>query len=465
MAGSGVDWLPGLAALVVGLVVGGLYVWRMRAAGAASPAAPEIPLEQRDLLGKREVLLRQLAELDDAAAKRSPEQLARERYALELETARVLRELDRLPASAPSPAPAGAGAAAVASGAAGPVAGTPIPPAPAGSPALRGFLWGTGTMAALAGLVFLVTQAARPRDPGGQATGELPGMASPGATDPEEASLRARLDQDPDDLDTRLALARVYLERQDMMGVWNETQEVLARAPGHPRALSYQALVRLAMGQAEIALQMLEQAIAADPDMIDAYAPLSLVQMRLGRPEAAARTMAEAKRRFPEQGETLARFEARLQEAAAEPAGTTLEDDPHASLPPPGGSASTAAPPIERAAPLSSPRAVGGRLDLDPALRGEVAGGVLFVVVREAGVETGPPLAVKRLVPSSFPVRFEIGEADSMTGEPLPDAVLVDARLDADGDPASRPPSDPRARVDSVALGTADLALVLRREN
>ena len=80
--------IPALVALGVGLLFGGLYVWRMRGSGPDAPA-PEPPLAQRDLEGKRDVLLRQLVELDDAAAKRSPEQLARERYALEPEIGRA----------------------------------------------------------------------------------------------------------------------------------------------------------------------------------------------------------------------------------------------------------------------------------------------------------------------------------------------------------------------------------------
>ena len=35
------------------------------------------------------------------------------------------------------------------------------------------------------------------------------------------------------------------------MGVFDQTQAVLEKQPRHARALSYQALVRLAMGQAD----------------------------------------------------------------------------------------------------------------------------------------------------------------------------------------------------------------------
>jgi tetratricopeptide (TPR) repeat protein len=453
MGPGAVDWLPALVALAVGLGLGAVYVWRMRAASGPAAPPPDLPLARRDLEGKRDVLLRQLVELDDTAAKRTPEQLARERFALELETARVLRDLDRLPAVE---VPAASDRATASEGQA-------AEPSPPGRPALRGFLWATGSMAALAGLALLVTHAARPREPGGSPTGEPAGMtAAPAAADAEEARLQAVIEQNPDDLDARLALAQSYLQRQEMMGVWNETQYVLERSPGHPRALAYQSLVRLAMGQPEIALEMLEQAIATAPDLIDAYVPLTLVQMRLGRREDAARTMAEAKRRFPERAEALAHIESELADSMAEGPGR-LEGDPHAKIPPPssGSGASPGSPETRAAAPPG--KGVSGTIGLDPALQGEAVGGVLYLMVREAGVEGGPPLAVQRLAPGSWPLPFAIGQADSMTGDALPDQLLVEARLDSDGDPATRAPTDPRAREDGVQLGRSDLELVLRR--
>ena len=85
-----------------------------RRGGPVLPAAPEAPpLELRDLDGRVAVLLRQLRELDDAATKRTPEQLARERYALELEAARALagarRARTRGPPRPPSVAAASGG--------------------------------------------------------------------------------------------------------------------------------------------------------------------------------------------------------------------------------------------------------------------------------------------------------------------------------------------------------------------
>ena len=258
-----------------------------------------------------------------------------------------------------------------------------------------------------------------------------------------------------------------------MMGVWNETQYVLKRQPGHPRALSYQALVRLAMGQGELAESMLKQALAGAPDMLDGYLHLALVYVRIGRAQDADATIAEAQRRFPAQAEMLKGLMAEMRQTVAD---APLEGDPHASVAPPAGTdrggAGREPPPARQAgAPEGAPPAaaggaagVSGVVELDPSLKGQPApGAILFVMVREAGFGAGPPAAAKRLAVSGFPVRFELGAADSMMGQPLPASMLVEARLDGDGDPTTRSPEDPKARVDDVKAGTSGLRLVLKR--
>lgn len=450
MGPTGVDWLPAIVVLGAGLVLGVLAMLRFRSAGQpGAPLAAAPPLEIRDLAAKRDALVRQLRELEDTAAKRTPEQLAGERYGLELEAARVLRELDTRSAAVHATPRAEAAAPAVT--------------APS---ALRGFLWGAGSMAALGALFALVWYSARPRQEGGSLTGNTPGEAQSAPADASEARLREALARNPDDLETRLDLARLYLSRQDMIAVFNETKYVLERSPGQPRALGYQALVRLAMGQSQVALDMLKQAQRSSPDFFEGYIHLMLVYVRLGRTADADATLADATRRFPEQAEPLRgllaqmKAEVPLEAASAAAAG----GDPHADLPYP--------PPTEAPVPVAAAPAVGpaqaGRtlaveVELDSSLRGQVAPGtVLFVIVREAGMDKGPPRAVKRVVVSSFPVRLTLGEADSMAGEPLPAEARVEARADSDGDPMTRPASDPFAAQDGVKAGSG-VRLVLRR--
>jgi hypothetical protein len=118
------------------------------------------------------------------------------------------------------------------------------------------------------------------------------------------------------------------------------------------------------------------------------------------------------------------------------------------------------APAMGDAAPAAGGRRVAGTIVLDPGL--ESTGGVLFVFVKNAHATGGPPIAVKRL-PAIFPATFELGQADSMMGQEFPEHLSIEARLDSDGDPTTRAPTDPKARLDDVAAGRTDLRLVLKR--
>jgi cytochrome c-type biogenesis protein CcmH len=443
------DWIAPATVVLAALIVGLVLIWRIRAAarGGAVTAAPAESLERRDLLGKRDALLAQLRELEDTAAKRTPAQLARERYDLELEAARAWMALDALPDPATARPPLKKKTAA---------------PAPAESAAttthgsaLRGFAWGVGTMAALALLLFWVSRAVKPREEGGQLTGNLPTQEDRGAEpDADEAALRATVARNPEDLDARLDLARLHLGRREMMAVWEETQFVLKRSPGHPRALAYQALVRLAMGQADVAESLLTQAIASAPDLIEARLHLALVYADTGRVPEAEKVIAEALRRFPEHKEGLERVARELRARAAD-APSPAAADRHPPVPAPGAAEPTAAD--------AGPR-LDVEVDLDPSLRGSVRPGtVLFVTVRDAGMDVGPPRAVKRVAAASFPVRLTLTESDSMAGEPIPDTARVEARLDGDGDAMTRSPDDPNAVQDDVKTGKAPVRLLLRR--
>jgi tetratricopeptide (TPR) repeat protein len=449
-----VEWGPAVAFLAAGLVVGALILWRvLRRAPAAPGPRPEDSLERRDLLARLDGLVNQLRELEDTGVKRSAAQHRDERFLLELQAARTLLALDARAAPSvaqrkkPRPeAESREPAVAV---------------APARGSALTGFLWGVGSAAALGLLFFFVSRSSTPRAPGGSVTGNTPmeGGAAPAAAaedDAQIAGLEARVRQNPEDVGARLDLARLHLMREDMMAVYNDTQAVLQRDPGNPRALSYQSLVRLAMGQGDQAEEMLVRALRKDPDLLEAYLHLMFVYTRVGKPQQAEATMKRAAERFPDRADSLRRLLAQMRAAPA---------DEQASAADAGGSASGSAPPP---APSGGGRSVSGVIDLDPAARAALRpGAIVFVMLRESGFGAGPPLAARRLPASSFPLAFEIGQADAMAGGQVPDDVLVEARLDSDGDPITRPRSDPYGREDHVKIGTRGLHLVLspRPEN
>jgi len=267
------DWFPALGVLAVGLGLGAVLVHRVLAAARpVARARAGLLLHLGDLEGKRDALLQQLREMEDTASKRTPEQLARERYALELETAQVLLALEDRRASVDAIPAVGDDRG----GRRRKRTSRRAHPARSPGAGRRGFAWVIGSAAALLLLVFLVVQSATPREP-------LAG------------------------------------------------------------------------------------------------------------------------------------------------------------------------------------RRITGTVDIDPSLEGAVPpGAVLFVFAREAGAAGGPPVAVKRL-PARFPAAFELSEADSMMGRPFPETLLLEARLDSDGDPSTRPATDPRARLDRVKAGRTGLHLVLRR--
>lgn len=448
-----VQWLPALLVLGGGLVLGALLVWWVRRRGgpSAAPAPEAPPLELRDLDGRIAFLLRQLRELDDLATKRTPEQLARERYALELEAAHALQERDALAPAVSAPAPVAA-------------------PAPGG--AARGFVWGVSSAAALGLLLLFVWQSAERRPEGGSVTGTTPGASgapsSPGPeapTDERTAELRAALARNPEDHDLRLDLARHLLMQRDFMGVWNETQAVLEHEPDQPRALAYQSLVRLAMGQGELAISMLQRAIAADPKLMEARQNLAFVYASLGRTQEAEAAVAEVSRLSPEDGERIKEALRQIAEARGREPAAPAGEDPHAGIAPPAAMAQAPAGPAPAPAPVTAGGASGvfGWIEADATVGARIRGGtVIFLTVREAGVTQGPPVAVKRLESGSFPLQFELGTADSMMGQPLPGRMRIDVRADSDGDPMTRPATDPAGYADGVELGRTGVRITLK---
>ena len=434
MPASEVDWLPAIVALAVGLVAASLLLWRFRrSVGGAEAAEPTDDTPHRDLARERDSLLGRLRAMDGSDP---DEALAAERYDLELRAAGVLRALDELPEAEAGGAP------------------TPTPAAVAASPGgqMSGFLWGAASATAIAVVIMFVSRDATPRNEGGSMTGGIDADGASVRVDGPEAAAVAR---NPDDLDARLDLARRHLENQDLMAVFEETQFVLERVPGHPRALTYQSLVRLAMGQGDMAVQMLEEAIAGDPDALEPYVHMALVQVKLGREREADVAIAEAASRHPDEAARLSELLDELKRAG--------RDDPspvenaHADMLPtsPVGNA--------RADVLPPTRTDASSISGTVELAGPAPRGVLFIIAREAGQSEGAPLAVRRIVAQSFPVRFSIGAADSMMGEELPEKLRIEVRLDLDGDPMTRDDADPKAVVEDVTLGRGDLRIVLSK--
>jgi hypothetical protein len=106
-----------------------------------------------------------------------------------------------------------------------------------------------------------------------------------------------------------------------------------------------------------------------------------------------------------------------------------------------------------------------GVIKLDPKLKSAVQpGDVMFLVVRKfdpSGVQ-GPPLAVRKLTASAFPMNFAVDSRDAMiVGTSLAGKVVVTVRVDKDGDAMSKNPGDVIGQSPAVAPPNSKVVVAL----
>ncbi len=461
-----VDWLPPILMLAAGLVIGVIaaVIVARRSRGlpdksnaGSQPLEEEsdLQLELRDLEAKKEDLLAQLREMEDTAAKREPEQLAVERYEVELRTAEVLREIDRLTGEVTAPRARDAKAKGTGEGVLELEAAPPSP--------IKGFVWGVASAAAIGALVVFVGQSASNRAEGGSVTGGPQMSGQPSAqTDPELDRAIAAVNAQPDNIDARVDLAYAYIVRENFMQVFEQTQMVLQQNPDEPRALTYQALVRLMMGQNDVSTQMLERAVEVDPDFLDSRVYLAITYSQSGRFDEAMAQIDEAKRRNPNEAsrldEVVAELEMRKAGGGAGPP-TDPKTDPHAGMipAPPAPGTGAAQPP---AAATGAPGSVSGTISLAEGVAVN-PGAPIYVIVRAVG-EGGPPVAVARLTAGRFPAPFSLSKANSMMGDDLPGQMRIEVRVDLDGNAMTRDEGAPEGVAENVASGKSGIVIVLR---
>jgi len=304
-------------------------------------------------------------------------------------------------------------------------------------PVAKGYLWGIISAAAIGMIVYYGSIYSTPK----VTTATPVAMTSPHAGAGTEAQVSKELAQlqqavkdDPDNMEHHIALAKANFSRDDLMGVYEQTNLVLAKQPDEPRALTYNAVVRMAMGKNDEARTMLERATKNDPKLIDAWVALASVRSQAGDKAGATAAIESAIKQHPED-------EARLREVFAK-----MQLPPEVRT---GKVAAAGAP----AAPI--------RITLAVDNAASVKSGVVYIIARADGQASGHPVAVKRIRTDSFPVDIEIGAEDAMMGQPFPSLLHVEARLDADGDAGTKDASDPKAAADRVAAGAA-LTLTLK---
>lgn len=264
------DWATALAILTAGLILGVFFIYFAKKRKAATIVDGSDALTE--LEARRDALVEQL---------RDPSVQGAERARLEHETADVLRQLDGAGRKAPKVARTAAAApdAAIAA------------PAPQFAQAMKGFVWGVVTFGVLGGLGYVVMQQSAPREAGGSMTGAIPTEQAQQAeghpmsaapSDARVANLQEQIKKNPTDIQLRLALAQLHMQRNDLMGVHEVSKVILEREPENSLGLTYAAVVRAAMGETDIAVEMLHRAAKNQPSNLDAYVALAWVEAQKG---------------------------------------------------------------------------------------------------------------------------------------------------------------------------------------
>ncbi len=256
-------------------------------------------------------------------------------------------------------------------------------------------------------------------------------------------TLAARLEQEPDNVEGWMMLARSYLVLEDYPKAAAAYEKLAALAPNEPDVFADWADVVAAIkgtvvGDAEALAQ---KALAIAPDHPKALALAGTAAFQREDYAGAAAHWEKILAQVPAGTEVERGIRASINDARAK-AGMALLGD---------GEGAAAAP---------TPLKLAGRLDISAGLRDRLAAeDPVFVFVRgEAG---GPPLAALRFKGSDLPLEFSFDGVASMSGDvPVPDRLMVAARVSKSGTPTASP-GDLEGRTVGVAPDASGVALTI----
>ena len=185
-------------------------------------------------------------------------------------------------------------------------------------PLLSGVLLGGGVVGLVGALVVWAQADARPDPQADAQAGQA--MAQGGETDfrgqrplPPELAVRAeelqrQIEADPSDLEAMRALMQLLLSNGRAFDAFQTAQSALQIAPEDPDAHFVSGIVRLQMGQTQVALDSLDRALRSDPGHEQAALMRGLLLLQLGDRDGAIATW---------QGANEARPSPRLEQVVA----------------------------------------------------------------------------------------------------------------------------------------------------
>ena len=446
-------WVVPFVALIIGLALGGFFIWRWAARSrSAAPAhvdpkllervrteatgelrAPDLEDASPDtqLRQDRFRLYADLKELefDFQAGKLSEADYTGLRRDIETKAAAVLVNLDKMRAAAARETGSGkrAAQAAKATEVAQP------------QPGLRGWQVAVGGALLLVfGLTLgvVLTNSLKPRGSEGESiTGDFL-TGTRGTSGGDVAGL--------------LQAAKAAFDKQDFRNAIEGFKKVLAADPNQPEANSYMGLILMQAGHADGALMAFDKALSRAPNFPVALWGKGMALYQGKQDYAGAREVFEKLLPLVPPGQERDAIVKVLAEIAAA-----------------GQKPQMTAKPAPAAASFSSGTAgqITGQITIDSKLKVNVdPQAALFIIARPAAGGGGPPLAVKKIDHPAFPLSYSLGaENVMMQGTPFTGKITITVRLDQDGNPATRGAGDLTGdyKKNPVEVGSKNVDIVL----
>lgn len=268
------------------------------------------------------------------------------------------------------------------------------------------------------------------------------------------AQLAERLEQDPSDPTGWMMLARSYAMLGDLDGAAATWRKIGEKAPDDPNILADWADILVAGQQGDFGGEpdrLVAKALALEPDNIKALALAGTADFQRGDYASAAAYWEKILVQVTPGEEAYGSVLSSINEARGR-ADLPLLDG---TMPPDVSEA-----PSPTAGLPETGLTISGTLSLAPELSsGVTADETVFVFVRP--VEGGVPLAALRFRVADLPVDFSFEGARLMSQAPLPEQVVVAARLSRQGDATARP-GDLEGASEVVGVDAAAVNVVIQ---
>ena len=255
------------------------------------------------------------------------------------------------------------------------------------------------------------------------------------------ATLAARMEKEPDNLEGWMMLARSYT----MLGRPAEAEKayrhLAEKMPDNAQVLADWAdAMGAAQGRTQVGEpeKLITRALQLDPNNLKGLALAGSVAFEKGDYAAAARHWEKILTQLPPEEELAESVRASVAEARAK-AGLS---------------------PLAEAAPVTKAGLkLTGEVKLAPALATQAKPeDTVFIFVRGEG---GPPIAALRVTVAQLPAKFDFAGAPLMLqGRPIPERVIVGARVSRSGQPAGAP-GDLEGAVGPVAAGAQGVSVTV----